>query len=1299
MNRTEFDVAIRVNFERKEGESELVAYTRAFDAAMRQIGKSAADIDAFHKLAADVEAGKVRLSELSAENVELLRIWREMSQEAANKDLLGLRAHQEIQEEIDATRAAYERLQASGKLTSAELAQAALKTEERIRELKGQTNGWAEAIWKAKTSAAGAAGTFAGLVKVVGAATNFESAMAGVSKVVDGTDKQIAQLSENIKNLSTRLPLAATELAEIAAAGGQLGVPIEKLETFVELAAKMSTAFNMTADEAGQAVAKLTNIFGLPIEQVEALGDAINTLGNTTAATESSIVEVLTRIGGTAKQFGLSAEQASALASTMLSMGVSAQVAGTGINALLNKLQTATIQGKDFQDALGAMGISAQELAADIQAHPQEALSRFLQTLNTVDKASRAEILSRLFGAEYQDDIARLLGGLNQYEQALSRVGDAAGTAGAMQREFDAQVNTTEKQLQLAKNALESVATTIGESLLPYVRLGISMFGGVVEAIGGIVNLCPPLAGLVTVFGTLAASQSVLRLAFAAVRVVGVQAFTGIATAAGLSTTAIEGTAAAASVLGRVLGAITKAFIAAKVGWEIGTWAREQFQEVELAGMALAQGLQEIGVEIKSWFDFDDGAEERKAAALAKIRDTYGDMAVSAIRAREEGQKAATETAESLEQTGEAAKGAAVQILTGEQAANNLQSALKAAGETGKEAGETLRDALNGFDLDDTGGIKALNNALDEVGEKAQAVREQLQAALDGMDTAQLAATAAQIDEAFAQGEISAERFAQMNDQVVTASLQKLGLTADEALGRVSGAATESIENFGLLAKRIAGTADSPEAKMQALARAGEQLIGKLKTGAELDAFVARLHEMAANGEISAEAAQRLKDKVEEQRASLQNAGGAAESYADKLRKAADAAREEAQALTQSSSAAVSLARAQLDLARAGGDANEIREASIRLAQAEAANADAVAAAKQKEADAALADAQALQAELLAKGQLDAAAQTQIRNAYAAAEAKQVEAEAARVAASAASAQAQAASGAGEASAQAAEKTAAAHDKAASAAESSAGAQVISWQRIARAGRITADELNQYADAIQGAWMRTKDLITSKSLYFNAQGVGRKIQDEMRAAIEMAKSVDNAIASLQSGHATLRDLQQAAGIASAAVGKVGDERLSALRSALQDAQNRMRELSATARDALGSVRDELDQLRGNTEALEKRRGEEKLRELQAKLAEAQAQGNTQAAGDLSEAIRLQKELNAEKLKAAREEKAERNRDTRNTGNTGSASAGSAGGGVQTVRTVNVRLGNTAARVIADDEAALLRMIEQARTAS
>ena len=389
------ETKIRINVDTRNGVGNIEALNAAIKKTLQELGRSA-DFDALEKLRQQAADGKLNVEALDERMRELWEVYQKLSAEAADKDLLGLRAHQEIQGEIEATKAAYERLKASGKLTGAELAQAALRTQERIRELEKQTNGWADSLLNAKEAMAGVAGSFAGLAKVAGEAVKFEAAMAGVAKVADGTDAQIAALGENIRKMTKSLPLAADELAQIAAAGGQLGIPIEKLQAFVDLAAKMSTAFGITADEAGKAVAKLSNVFALPIEQIGALGDAINTLGNTTAATEADIVEVLTRIGGTAKQFGLTAEQAAALGSTMLSLGVSSQVAGTGINALLSKLQTANVQGKAFQDALAGMGISAQQLAADIAANPQKALTEFLHTLEQLEGQDRAETLARL---------------------------------------------------------------------------------------------------------------------------------------------------------------------------------------------------------------------------------------------------------------------------------------------------------------------------------------------------------------------------------------------------------------------------------------------------------------------------------------------------------------------------------------------------------------------------------------------------------------------------------------------------------------------------------------------------------------------------------------------------------------------------------------------------------------------------------------------------------------------------------------------------------------------------------------
>lgn len=1382
------ETSIRIRIDKKEGETHLAAFRQAFDEAMRGMGKSAAEIDAFGQLAADIEAGKVKVDELDTETKELATTWQKLAHEAADKDLLGLAHQQAAQREIHETRDAFEQLAQTETQAGKAIRTDSADTAAALDGMADKSRDLAASFRDAKGAFLTLGASAAGLTAAAGRAIEFESAMADVAKVVDGSEEQIAALGSRIKELSGTIPLASGELAQIAAAGGQLGVPIEKLETFIELAAQMSTAFGMSADEAGQAVAKLSNVFALPLEKVGELGDAINVLGNTTAAREADIVNVLTRIGGTARQFGLTAEQAAALGASMLSLGVSSDVAGTGINALLSKLQTANVQGADFQNALLQMGVSAEQLAADIRANPQQALTEFLRNLDQLDQASRAEILSRLFGTEYQDDIARLLGGLEGYEAALGRVSDKAQTAGAMQREFATRMETTEEQLKLLKNGIENIAINLGSIFLPAIRAAASVLGDVAQGIAAVVEKNPAIAGTVSVLGTLLASTSALKAVFLALRVVGVKSLTDIAATVKGLFTPLGALAAQSSKTAVAMRAAGHMAMAGWIGWNIGTALREQFLEVELAGIDLAEGLTKIVARaqfaweaMKAPFTDDtiEDATRRLESELANIEQTYGEIAQAAIEARNKQTAAADDAAAAAAQTGEAAAEAGAQAEAGMQgaagAAQRLAVALTGTAAAGKGAADTIATAFGSLDLGSADAVKALDTALAKIGDRAQETGQALTAFFAQADGGKLAQFQNQLAAAFDTGSISAERFAQLNDSVLAASFRRLGLNADEALGRIRPAASDAIAAFQLLADSLAGAPDSAEAKARALAQAGGEIAASFKSRAELDQFRAAVEGLADAQKITAEQAAQLRTAIDDQQTALERAAAAPSNLArayetlgitastelvriageqkrafDTLREArapladvqtgfmayaktaieahhgvadaalvaqaeslglkdavlqleqsaltssaaylqlqnrmeqlTDTARREGETLTRNAEAATQAARTALELAKAKGDENEIRRASIAMYEAEVQQAQAVAQAKVLEANAAAEKVNMLTLELTADGQLTEAERQLIAEAQRVADVKRDEAVAAQQAAKAK-----------EADTDASNKTAAAHDKAASAAESSAGAQVISWQNIARAGRITADELNQYADAIQGAWMRTKDLITSKSLYFNAQGVGQKIQDEMRAAIAMAKSVDNAIASLQSGHATLRDLQQSAGIARDAVGKVGDERLNALRSALQDAQNRMRELSDTARDALGSVRDELDQLRGNTEALEKRRGEEKLRELQAQLKEAQAQGNTQAVSDLSEAIRLQRELNAEKLKAAREEKAERNRDTRNTG---SASAGSAsGGGVQTVRTVNVNLGGRTVRVLEGDDDNLLAALEAAQ---
>jgi len=157
--------------------------------------------------------------------------------------------------------------------------------------------------------------------------------------------------------------MASKELAGIAAEGGRLGLAEKDIFKFVQTTAKMATSFDILPEEAAQSIAKLSNIFSIPIPNIQKLGDAINQLGNNTAATEKGIISVLTRVGGTAKQFGLSATETAALADAFLALGKPPEIAATAINALLLKLQTAKTQSNSFKQTITQLGFNLNQLA------------------------------------------------------------------------------------------------------------------------------------------------------------------------------------------------------------------------------------------------------------------------------------------------------------------------------------------------------------------------------------------------------------------------------------------------------------------------------------------------------------------------------------------------------------------------------------------------------------------------------------------------------------------------------------------------------------------------------------------------------------------------------------------------------------------------------------------------------------------------------------------------------------------------------------------------------------------------
>lgn len=318
-----------------------------------------------------------------------------------------------------------------------------------------------------------AVGTVVMPIKV---AMDFETSMAEVRKVVDfDTPQQFKQMGDDLLQMTHRIPMAGRELAQIAASGGQLGIARKDIAGFTETVAKMSVAFDMAADQAGDSMAKLANVYKIPIAQIGRLGDAINHLSNSSPAKASDLVNTLGRVGGVAKQFGLTELQTASLANAFISLGKTPEIAGTAINGMLTKLSTADRQGSKFQRTLKNMGISAQELKANIAKNGEQALVDFLKQLNKLPKADQMGALVDLFGLEYADDVAVLAGNIEAYEKSIRALKETGSDgkplfAGSMDKEFAARSATTANNVQLLKNQLMHLAISIGSVMLPAVN-------------------------------------------------------------------------------------------------------------------------------------------------------------------------------------------------------------------------------------------------------------------------------------------------------------------------------------------------------------------------------------------------------------------------------------------------------------------------------------------------------------------------------------------------------------------------------------------------------------------------------------------------------------------------------------------------------------------------------------------------------------------------------------------------------------------------------------------------------------
>lgn len=309
-------------------------------------------------------------------------------------------------------------------------------------------------------------------------AIDFEDSFAGVKKTVDATPEQLAKIKQGIIDLSTTgidgrgaIPQTATELNELAAAGGQLGISQENIVDFTEVMAQMGSATNLVGEEGAATLARFMNVMGTSQGEIRNIGSAIVDLGNNSATTESEIAEMALRMGKYGSSVRMSAADVLGYSAALSSLGIEAQMGGSAIGRTWLSIEKAVANGGEGLKAFAKYsGKSAEEFKEQWNTDSSGAFNGLLKGLQSAENLTVA--LDDL-GINNTQDIQAMMALVNGYDlvtESVNRANTAYQENTALQEEFNAKNETTASKLANTKNNIIEAARSIGETMLPSIQ-------------------------------------------------------------------------------------------------------------------------------------------------------------------------------------------------------------------------------------------------------------------------------------------------------------------------------------------------------------------------------------------------------------------------------------------------------------------------------------------------------------------------------------------------------------------------------------------------------------------------------------------------------------------------------------------------------------------------------------------------------------------------------------------------------------------------------------------------------------
>lgn len=379
----------------------------------------------------------------------------------------------------------------------------ALTAERRVKRL-------AKTVWALRTlgggvTSLGISGLGSGYPLVMGIKqfADYEDALISIRKVWTGSQQDYEKIVVSLRKLNQQIPLSRSAIAGLMEEGIRAKVsktdnPDEYID-FTRLAAKFMVAFNLSASEAPQILAKLKSQLGLTTKEFEEFGDTLNTVANSFSTNEREMLEGMKRVGGLAKSLAgmQGVKDASAILGAQMAAGTPKEVSATGLRTLIARLST---QPATTKKALRNLGLDAKQIKKDLPADLFGTIYKVLYEISKLKPEERAGTLSLLAGMKSFDAFSRLLSRADLLKEVKEVVEGQFRLT--MSSEFERRIKGLNSLFQITKNILADTSDSIVKQWRPQIASTLASVQNWAKSVDGS-KLLAWAAGILAIFSAL----------------------------------------------------------------------------------------------------------------------------------------------------------------------------------------------------------------------------------------------------------------------------------------------------------------------------------------------------------------------------------------------------------------------------------------------------------------------------------------------------------------------------------------------------------------------------------------------------------------------------------------------------------------------------------------------------------------------------------------------------------------------------------------------------------------------------